>query len=85
MSKERQTALIENVKVGRVDHYEDIVITLTFNMNGSGCMLTFSFEQIKKMMIDSKVYDDIQGLVGKPCEILGGWGQACEFLGMWKK
>lgn len=79
------TAIIKSLRVGRVDRLKGIVFTCEFDMNGSGCALSFSSEQILKMMEDTKCYDDVQELVGLPCELNAGWGESCSFIGMWKK
>jgi len=85
MTKERMVAIIEKIVIGKTDHYKGITARLTMNMDGSGCLLIFSMEQIAKMMEDAGIYDDVMKLVGKPCWILGGWGEMCEFERMWKK
>lgn len=87
MSKQdspEKTAIIKKLVIGRVDHYKDIMASATMDMNGLGCVLTFSMEELKSMMDDAKVYDNCQSLVGKPCQILAEWGKTCKFLGMWK-
>ena len=81
---EERTAIITKVVVGHVDHYTEIMMSCTFNMDGLGCTLSFSIPQAKVMMKDARVYDDIQALTGKPCQVKGAWGRSCKFVRMWK-
>ena len=88
MSKQEvpeKTAIIKKLVIGRVDHYKDIVGSATMDMNGLGCVIIFSMDELKQMMDDAKVYNDVQSLVGKPCQVLAEWGKTCKFLGMWKQ
>ena len=85
MRPERKTAIIEKVKVGRVDHYKNIMLSCTFDMHGTCTSLTFDMEHAHEMMKDIGAYDDIFALVGKPCEIEIDEMNSCHFKGMWKK
>ena len=85
MRAENKTAIIRSVTVGRVDRYSDLRLSCDFDMNGSGCGLSFSMKEAKQMMEDVGIYDDITGLVGKPCEIHIDETNVCHFEGMWKK
>ena len=78
------TAIIKKIKIGKVDYYTELMVSCTMDMDGAGCVLTFSIPQIKQMMEDCNIYDDVFSLVGKPCQIKGGWGERCEFIRMWK-
>ena len=82
---ENTTAIIESVKVGRVDHYRGITYSISFDMNGTGCQLTFGENDILKMMSDAKIFNDVLELIGKPCIIFINEKNTCEFKGMWKK
>jgi len=78
------TALVTKVTVGKVDHVIALCITLGFNMNGSSCFLIFNMDEVEKMMSDSGCYDNVNELVGKPCQIRIDEKNICHFDGMWK-
>lgn len=81
---ERKTAIIKSITLGLMDRCEGLMLSCDFNMNNStGCGLSFTMDEAKQMMLDVGLYDDIEGLVGKPCEIEINEGR-CIFRGMWK-
>lgn len=81
---EEITAIVEKIKVGRVDHYQDIMVSFIANMNGMVVLQIVDMKQALTMMEDAGVYDDITNLNGKPCIIIRN-GMRCEFKEMWKK
>ena len=85
MKEGRMTAIIKSATVGRVDHYSDLMLSCTFDMNGSGTGLIFTMKQAKQMMEDVGIYDDVLSLVGKPCEIYVDEKNTCHFQEMWKQ
>lgn len=84
MNNTQKTAIIRKLVVGRVDHYKDIVVRCDFDMNGTGTSLTFTMKEALNMMNDVGIYDNIMGLVGKPCEIFVDDKNTCHFKGMRK-
>ena len=85
MSSQQNTAIIKTVTVGMVDHYKDIMVSCTFNMNGSRTTRTGSRDEGKQMMKDCGLYNDVTGLLGEPCEIYIDDKNTCYFRGMWKR
>jgi len=84
MMEQTKTAIIKSIRVGKVDHCKGIILSCDFDMNGTGTGLTFSMDEAAKMMDDCKIYDNINSLVGKPCEIYIDDKNTCHFKGMWK-
>ncbi len=80
------TAIIESVKIGKVDYHKDLMLTCVFDMNNSSmCNLSLTIDEALKMLDDRKL-NNINELVGEPCEIESeGWGSECKFVGMWRK
>lgn len=84
MTKE-ETAIIKWVKIGRVDYHKTIRFTMAFKCHHGEFQNDFSADEVLKMMNYCKVYDDVMGLIGKPCQVEAGWGEQCKFLEMWKE
>ncbi len=85
MMDEFKTAIISDIKIGKVDHYKGIVYSVDFDMNGTGCGLTFNGDDMIKMMEARKIYDNVLDLIGEPCEVHIDARNTCHFKGMWKK
>jgi hypothetical protein len=79
------TAIIEDIKVGQLDYHNELMMSATFNMNGTACTLSFTMTEAYQMMKDVKLYSDLFDLNGLPCEINIDDKNTCHFLGMWKR
>lgn len=82
---ETVTAIIKDISVGFIDHYSDIMLSCDFDMNGCGTFLHFTMNEAKGMMKDAKIYNDINSLVGLPCQLSRDENRTYHFIGMWKK
>jgi len=85
MIQEQKTAVIKSVTIGFVDHYKDLMLSCSFDMNSTVTKLNFTMDETKQMMKDAKIYNSFESLVGLPCEIYIDSYNTCHFKGMWKK
>ena len=84
MGQGTHTALITKVVIGKIHHSKDLMATISFKMENSTCSLYFSMDDISEMMDKTKCYEDVNQLIGRPCEIEIDDKNACHFKSIWK-
>jgi len=82
---EENAAIISKIKVGVPEYAKEIMVTISFKMKSSVTSLVFSMKDVLKMMNDINSREDINDLIGEPCQIFVDDKNTCHFKGMWIK